>query len=71
MMYVQCSLISNKNYVLTTWLPQEKGVGLGAKLTLKDEEGLWTITKVGGTANQEQVLLQRDLNRHHRKATDI
>lgn len=71
MMYVQCSLVNEQNHVMTTWLPKEKGIGQGAKISLKDEDGIWTITDTYGETTQEQVMLQRDLYRTHRRATDI
>lgn len=70
MTYVQCDL-RQENVMLTTWIPKEKGVGKGARLTLKGEEGIWTVDKTYSEATEEQVLLQRDLYRTHRKATDI
>lgn len=42
--YLQCEMKSD-NRTLTAWIPI-KGAKEGRRITLEEEEGIWTVTKV-------------------------
>lgn len=56
----------------TCWLEARKDVEIGTRITLKDDERVWTVTSIGSTVRDSQQMSERArLNRSYRAHTDI
>jgi len=66
--YRLCHL--QKGHVHTvSYIPQPYAV-VGKILSLKKDPG-WEVMSAGNLVNHDEVMVQRDLYRHHRDITDV